>query len=1695
MTRFDLNYDLLVFTAGFLYLCISVFLFSIPGKATIRYSTKIMAPVFFLLGIVYLMKMPLMSVEMSYLSIQISIISFLINIILLAELTIRILSIKLSIIPKIGFAVVVSSAIFWFKLLSPDSIYEYLILEVIVYLFLAVYFILAYAIFKNEPKRRLVNISTVLVILISLVIITKNIFVFNGFGDQTEDFIIYLGYFSHVILLAVFVSVLGYAFVGIIKRLYPAHAKPRIFLPIYIIFGVIGLLLILNFSVTNHFYYLEKENIEKKFFNEAKLSANAIKNSHDDEVSGEVKPDSKSHSETIKNYLDLLKSAKPDWDYISILTVKEGKIISILESEKHIGEEVLAAFFVKDGRIESGLKSDQELVEFPLKVGAKIYAGALSKIPPAKGFTKLKGYIFVITNSANWLNHLYYVRSIAISIFFFILITVLLVLFRQMASLESNLKTESSEEQLSRIFFSIPEAFVIINRKGEIIKYNESFLTTFKINESEVSAFSIESIIKVDSGDNIDLKELFDSIMETEKQRLNVSFKSPHEENYIFLEMAISKTSDSFGDNLIISMRDITDRVNTEKQLLDAINRAKIEQDIISLIASNPHFYDELFESAVREILELASIALKTERVSLWRFNSDETELKCFDLFEVSSSRHSSGYTLKDTDFKKEFEYLKSSKFIDANDPYTDSRTSSYSKHYLTPNNITSLLDAVIRISGKNNGVVCFEHVNKNHYWQPDEITFACQVADQIALLMMSEERRKTEKQLMEAEELYRSLITTSPDGISLSTMTGTITYTSPSLLKIFGYSDESEVLGKSIFEFVDEEDIPKVNRNIEKLFNGIYSGSNKYKFRKKDGTFFIGEIVTSIVKNDKREPTGMVSVLRDITQRLNTEEALKNQDVRVRNLFENVPIGMFQSTFEGKYVYANTRLALILGYSSSEELIKAAEEAPIHELIYLYPEERSSLLKDLTDAPQRWKTVNIKLKRKDGDILDVRMTASIRPDPISGILFLYGFTEDITERKRMEDITYSRLELSEYSANHSLPELMQKTIDIAEKLTDSKIGFFHFVEPDQKSVKLLAWSTQTEKTYCKADPKSMHYDIEKAGIWVDCIKVRKPVIHNDYHNISNKKGFPKGHAELVRELVVPIIRNEFVVAILGVGNKETNYNEKDIIITSSLASLAWDIISRKKIEIELLASEKRYRLLFDGMLNGFALHEIICNENNEPIDYRFLEVNPAFERLTGLSASEIINKKAKEVLPGLEDYWVKFYGEVALKGESKTFENYSLELNKYYHVEAFCPEPGKFATVIEDITEKRANEIAISDSNRMLEETLVKLKETQKQVLQQERLRALGQLASGIAHDINNSLTPIVMGVDFFEEDDYIVKSWSNVLSRMKKSSQDIANTISKMREFYRIRASDDDFTLCNLNKLIYDSIELTSHRWKDMFESLGVNIEIVTDLDDSIPQTSVNVSEIREALINLIFNACDAMPDGGKITFRSYLNQNLIVVEVSDTGHGMNEETKQHCFEPFYSTKGDKGSGLGLSMVYGIIERHKGKIEVESEIDKGTLIRIVLEADPGSLDSKNQNKQNDTSQELPPLKILCVDDEESIREMLFSLLSRKGHLVTTAKNGDEASGFFENAMNSDLPFHVVITDLGMAGMDGLSLAKKIKTLKNDIPVILLTGWGVFYEKQEIEGIDYLLRKPVSARDLFAALAYVISYKGMENT
>ena len=396
------------------------------------------------------------------------------------------------------------------------------------------------------------------------------------------------------------------------------------------------------------------------------------------------------------------------------------------------------------------------------------------------------------------------------------------------------------------------------------------------------------------------------------------------------------------------------------------------------------------------------------------------------------------------------------------------------------------------------------------------------------------------------------------------------------------------------------------------------------------------------------------------------------------------------------------------------------------------------------------------------------------------------------------------------------------------------------------------------------------------------------------------------------------------------------------------------------------------------------------------------------------------------------------------------------------------------------EIAERQRAEEETIESNRQLAHALGQLRASQEQIIQRERMHALGRMANGIAHDFNNTLAPILGFSELLlmkpemRSDPAKLRSY---LERIHNGAKDAAKVVSRLREFYRHRDDAEVFTPIVVGDLIEQVVSFTQPRWKDEARAAGVHIDIRLDLGQ-VPTVAGNENELREVLVNLIFNAVDAIRERGTITIRTEVQGRWLVISVTDDGVGMSEEVRARCLEPFFTTKDDVANGLGLGSVYGIIRRHDGEIDIQSEPGHGTSISISL---PLERMEKPPQAPKPPAPVGGPLRILVVEDEPLVREVIGVYLTEDNHIITLATNGREGLEAFRNG-----EFDLVLTDRAMPEMNGDQLAVEIKKLKPGQRIVLLTGFGDLMTGagEQPEGVDLVVSKPFTLNTLRGALA-----------
>ncbi len=382
-------------------------------------------------------------------------------------------------------------------------------------------------------------------------------------------------------------------------------------------------------------------------------------------------------------------------------------------------------------------------------------------------------------------------------------------------------------------------------------------------------------------------------------------------------------------------------------------------------------------------------------------------------------------------------------------------------------------------------------------------------------------------------------------------------------------------------------------------------------------------------------------------------------------------------------------------------------------------------------------------------------------------------------------------------------------------------------------------------------------------------------------------------------------------------------------------------------------------------------------------------------------------------------------------------------------------------------------------------------------QFSQMEKLSALGELASGVAHDFNNTLAGILGRAQLMlrtNDPEKIARGLNIII----KTAEDGAKTVKRIQDFARQRR-DHDFEPVSIDQILHDVSEITRPRWKNRAEAANVQISLDMQIR-SKARVMGDESELREVLVNMVFNAVDAMPAGGQLTLAAEESEGTVVISVGDTGTGMVPEVKSRIFDPFFTTKGKAGMGLGLAVSFGIVRRHEGSVEVESEVGVGTVFRIclpkataaqdalVVETPKPVMELASADVIRPRNEDQP--RILVVDDEESVRELLRDLLEAEGCRVYLAPGGREALGLFQVHQ-----FDAIFTDVGMPGMSGWELAHAIRQRNEKVPIAVITGWGsaVGSDEQREARVNWVITKPFRAERIAELAREVIQRRAAD--
>jgi len=569
----------------------------------------------------------------------------------------------------------------------------------------------------------------------------------------------------------------------------------------------------------------------------------------------------------------------------------------------------------------------------------------------------------------------------------------------------------------------------------------------------------------------------------------------------------------------------------------------------------------------------------------------------------------------------------------------------------------------------------------------------------------------------------------------------------------------------------------------------------------------------------------------------------------------------------------------------------------------------------------------------------------------------------DITARKKIEAVMAARVRLKKMARSQSLIELLQATVDEAEALTDSTIGFYLLPAEELPSLPTQAWSTNTIEKMCQVAGRESPCSMNHAKLWQECVAQGKPVVHNEPAAVPGHHCLPSGHPAITRELVVPVVRGE-VVALIGVGNKPVPYNEQDIEVIVTLADLLWDIAEHRRAD-EALRQSERERLQAQEIANALLREQtenlesiykvldsvglIICRL--EESDARIEIFNAGAEKLFGYRQEEALGQSIRLIYPPAHCAQIPDRAARLRRGEA--FQSFQMtvihqsgdEVPVVVSVHPFDYRDGQYRKsvgVFRDITEmvmiQKELEASNFDLERRVEQRTRELQETQQKYLHAEKLSAIGKLSASIAHEFNNPLQGILAILKGLQKRAILEEEDRELLAAAIGESDRIKSLIRSLQEFNR--PSPGRKILLD----IHGSLDAMLLLHKSEFK--GRRITVQRNYAPGLPQILAVPDQIKQVFLNLLTNAADACQQpGGVITVTTRCASNRLAVIIEDTGIGIKKEEMSLIFQPFFTTKPEvKGTGLGLPVCYGIVKEHGGEIFIESRPGVGTTCTVLL-------------------------------------------------------------------------------------------------------------------------------------------------------
>lgn len=836
---------------------------------------------------------------------------------------------------------------------------------------------------------------------------------------------------------------------------------------------------------------------------------------------------------------------------------------------------------------------------------------------------------------------------------------------------------------------------------------------------------------------------------------------------------------------------------------------------------------------------------------------------------------------------------------------------------------------------------------------------------------------------ILHDNEVFSVLAQTSMDGLWFVSLEGKLLAVNDVYCQMTGYS-EDELVGMSIDQIDIHETPDDVYHHIQLAF-----ASNGARFetshRCKDGRIIHVEISTTPLKSNNC----MIAFIRDLTDQKQSIEALNEAKEFAEKLIQTANTVVIGLDLDANITVFNHAAENITGYMSDEVIGQNWLDLFIPPRWLVKVEHELQRL-SVGGLPKNFANP---ILTKDGEERHLiwQNNEIYHQEHIIGII---SFGIDVTETNRTEALLRTRLELSEFALKASIDELYQKILDNAEILTNSQIGFFHLLAEDQNIIELQMWSSNTLENMCATEGQDLHYPVQEAGVWVDCVHQRKPVIHNDYESLTHKQGLPDGHAPIVRLLTVPIMRANKIVALMGVGNKDTFYTQTDVDIVSQLGNMAWDIIQRKLLEEQedeqrvlanaLVTTSKAINstLDFDEVLhrilqsvdkviphsganimlldetqsNAQIVHYCDCYAKNN-LDNPKLNINwniveyPHLQKMIDTGEAYIIQDVKTDSSWNshqAENMILSYIGApIIIDNKVIGLLNVDSTISHFFD-NRYLERLNAFAVQAAIAIRNARMFQKLASYNVDLEEA-VKLR-TQALTRANDELERLGrakdEFVSNVSHELRTPITSLALRAYLIRTHPDKLEKHLGVIERETKRLEQIIEDLLRLSRLDQNRV-ELELSTTNLSDLI---AQVTSDR------SVEANqLDIHLEFENRANQSTVFIDSglIGQVLSILLTNAFNYSANGSKIvvTTHNQIGEGIVWAgfSVRDFGPGILPQEKENIFDRFYrGTVGRHskaaGTGLGLAIAKKIIDAHNGEITVESNGIPGDGTRFTV-------------------------------------------------------------------------------------------------------------------------------------------------------